>query len=518
MATKIQLRRDTAANWETANPVLSQGEQGLALDHNRTKIGDGVTAWKDLPYEGDAFKITSDYSRFGYHTVTGVKEFTFTTRGHRWLELVSTATTEDGTFTVDANTYPDIADFYTLWDNGNSFNLWFNGDYESAYSVNNISITGSIYTVTINGDPTINNGDRITIRAWTQGTRATWDSVYLTDDWRAYQPTSNSNVVQVEIGNDATLTAKLLANPTKSSIIFDDKPVNWYNNNSQKLVDDARSIKSVTLVSGNIYSIAFDGPPITVRTDDNDFSITANASVTTTGLNYVAISRTLYPELAEYIYYSGGVVNVNSETIAISGIPDPFGGTTEYPDIGYYGDNWIVYVNGAVTTCAAGDVITITWDKPGTEVSFVAHDPGRSQGGNFIQWFDWRKDLPFFKASRTNGVTSGRIDWAVKIARPDDNTVDSQNSFRPTQNFGNDPAGNYIGGPSTVYFDNWEYNYDRWFGTAHNNQENSNLFWWYGPEGIFFKEYSYGNRSQDVKVKVAYKMDLFISDDDQYWD
>lgn len=52
MSNKLQLRRDTAAKWEAANPVLAQGEIGLILDDNGKvvdqKIGDGVTAWCNL--------------------------------------------------------------------------------------------------------------------------------------------------------------------------------------------------------------------------------------------------------------------------------------------------------------------------------------------------------------------------------------------------------------------------------------------------------------------------------------
>ena len=50
MANKIQLRRDTAANWTTVNPILTDGEPGLETDTNKTKYGDGTTAWVDLPY------------------------------------------------------------------------------------------------------------------------------------------------------------------------------------------------------------------------------------------------------------------------------------------------------------------------------------------------------------------------------------------------------------------------------------------------------------------------------------
>lgn len=50
MAVKLQFRRDTAANWESTNPVLSQGELGLDLTNERFKIGDGVTAWNSIEF------------------------------------------------------------------------------------------------------------------------------------------------------------------------------------------------------------------------------------------------------------------------------------------------------------------------------------------------------------------------------------------------------------------------------------------------------------------------------------
>ena len=53
MATKIQMRRDTAANWQKANPVLMEGEMGLVLDDPQLyKVGDGVHAWNDIPMHG----------------------------------------------------------------------------------------------------------------------------------------------------------------------------------------------------------------------------------------------------------------------------------------------------------------------------------------------------------------------------------------------------------------------------------------------------------------------------------
>lgn len=50
MANKIQLRRDTAANWSRINPILADGEPGLDITNNKIKLGDGTTAWNSLTY------------------------------------------------------------------------------------------------------------------------------------------------------------------------------------------------------------------------------------------------------------------------------------------------------------------------------------------------------------------------------------------------------------------------------------------------------------------------------------
>lgn len=50
MATRIQLRRGTSAQWTAANPILASGEIGIELDTFQWKVGDGTTAWADRPY------------------------------------------------------------------------------------------------------------------------------------------------------------------------------------------------------------------------------------------------------------------------------------------------------------------------------------------------------------------------------------------------------------------------------------------------------------------------------------
>lgn len=45
-------RIDTSENWAAANPVLYKGERGIDSTEGKEKVGDGVTAWADLPWFG----------------------------------------------------------------------------------------------------------------------------------------------------------------------------------------------------------------------------------------------------------------------------------------------------------------------------------------------------------------------------------------------------------------------------------------------------------------------------------
>ena len=50
MADIIQIRRDTASNWTSANPTLANGELGIETDTSKIKVGDGSTAWSSKTY------------------------------------------------------------------------------------------------------------------------------------------------------------------------------------------------------------------------------------------------------------------------------------------------------------------------------------------------------------------------------------------------------------------------------------------------------------------------------------
>ena len=54
MATRMQQRRGTAAQWTAANPTLAAGAIGFETDTNKFKVGNGSSAWSSLQYFVDA--------------------------------------------------------------------------------------------------------------------------------------------------------------------------------------------------------------------------------------------------------------------------------------------------------------------------------------------------------------------------------------------------------------------------------------------------------------------------------
>jgi len=74
MAIQLQLRRDSAANWTSANPTLLEGEIGYETDTGSMKVGDGATAWASLAYWTGSGS-SGDMVLASVQTVTGKKTF-----------------------------------------------------------------------------------------------------------------------------------------------------------------------------------------------------------------------------------------------------------------------------------------------------------------------------------------------------------------------------------------------------------------------------------------------------------
>lgn len=74
MATRIQLRRDTAANWADANPTLAVGEAGFDVTNNQLRIGDGERNWIGLtPLDGSNINLSIYATKSALNTETATR-------------------------------------------------------------------------------------------------------------------------------------------------------------------------------------------------------------------------------------------------------------------------------------------------------------------------------------------------------------------------------------------------------------------------------------------------------------
>jgi hypothetical protein len=74
MAIQLQLRRDSASNWTSANPTLLEGEIGYETDTGSMKVGDGASDWATLAYWTGS-GASGDMVLASIQTVTGKKTF-----------------------------------------------------------------------------------------------------------------------------------------------------------------------------------------------------------------------------------------------------------------------------------------------------------------------------------------------------------------------------------------------------------------------------------------------------------
>jgi hypothetical protein len=145
----IKLRRDTAANWTAANPVLALAEPGLEIDTNSIKYGNGVSAWNSLPYasvplnsvtesivpaDNEAVDLGTEDQRFGELYLSGNSIYLGD------VVLSSSGTT----FLINGEPLPD---FSTVMANrGADANNWNNITTMGLYTVNRTSWSGTTGT------------------------------------------------------------------------------------------------------------------------------------------------------------------------------------------------------------------------------------------------------------------------------------------------------------------------------------------------------------------------------------
>jgi hypothetical protein len=202
MATRMQQRRGTAAQWTSTNagagPVLNAGEIGWESDTNRFKIGDGVNNWSNLDYFAD---INSTVNPAFGSSIT----FEGTTANNFETILSVTDPTADRTIT-----FPDATGTVVLSDG--SGNVTVSGD---------LTVTGT--TTTINST-TINATTGIVFEG---ATTNDFETTLTVTDPTADRTVTFQDATGTVVLRDSTdtLTNKTLTSPTVSGLTLSDSSI-----------------------------------------------------------------------------------------------------------------------------------------------------------------------------------------------------------------------------------------------------------------------------------------------------
>ena len=168
MAVRFQLRRDTANNWASVNPVLALGEPGVETDTLKVKVGDGSNAWNSLGYTittqfADLNGKPTTIAGYGITDALALANFSVGAEG---TASGDGAIAYDNTTGVFTYTPPDLTSYLTSYSETSGLNdvVSRGSTTAQAVTINNTLTVGNVVT-NGSGTPEIVSTSTITLDA-----------------------------------------------------------------------------------------------------------------------------------------------------------------------------------------------------------------------------------------------------------------------------------------------------------------------------------------------------------------
>lgn len=161
MATRIQVRRGTTSEWNSANPILNEGEIGYNSTLGQIKVGDGDTAWSSLYYLVDSSSLGTSLGSYILDSeksaIDGVAELDGSKNILAPASIVFEGTANDYETTLEV-TDPTADRTITLPN--------ITGTVITTGNLSDITSVGTLASLTVTGDLTV-NGTTTTINSTT---------------------------------------------------------------------------------------------------------------------------------------------------------------------------------------------------------------------------------------------------------------------------------------------------------------------------------------------------------------
>lgn len=163
MATRIQVRRGTTSEWNSANPILNEGEIGYNSTLGQIKVGDGGTAWSSLYYLVDSSSLGTSLGSYILDSeksaINGVAELDGSKNILAPASIIFEGTANDHETTLSV-TDPTADRTITFPDATGTVVLTSGATFTGAVSGTSLTLSGDL---TVNGTTTTINSTTLTV-------------------------------------------------------------------------------------------------------------------------------------------------------------------------------------------------------------------------------------------------------------------------------------------------------------------------------------------------------------------
>jgi len=218
MATRMQQRRGTAAQWTAANPTLAAGEIGFETDTNKFKVGNGSSAWSSLAYFVDASVVFDSSEVQGLIDTAVSNLIDGAPNALNTLNEIAAAINDDENYAAYiTNTFNSMgSDITDLQSNVVSL---VNADIATNNTISELSSNVSSNLDTLSNN--LSTHSNLTLNAHGISNTAALvynDNVALTNE----RTPVDGSVTEAKLANSAVTTAKIAADAIDGSKIADD--------------------------------------------------------------------------------------------------------------------------------------------------------------------------------------------------------------------------------------------------------------------------------------------------------
>ena len=172
MATRIQVRRGTTSEWNTANPTLEEGEIGYNSTLGQIKIGDGSTSWGNLDYVVNSTALDTSLGSYipdsEKSAINGVAELDASKNILAPAGIIFEGTANDHETTLSVTdptadrtiTFPDATGTVALTSDLSSYATLANPTFTGTVNAAALTLSGDL---TVNGTTTTVNSTTVNV-------------------------------------------------------------------------------------------------------------------------------------------------------------------------------------------------------------------------------------------------------------------------------------------------------------------------------------------------------------------